>query len=97
MSKDYAIALFVPSNVTLGRLYEMLDKLADLDIDLDYDTIELQDNGMAFECQMSEEIEDLEEKIKAIANGDMMIDWDTMSGWGPYDDFDDQMDESEDE
>lgn len=77
----YNIALQVPAYVTLGRLWEMLDKLSDFDIEVDYDSIELQDNGLFIEATYPQETEDIEEKIKAVANGDMSIDWDTMSDW----------------
>ena len=77
----YGIGLFIPANVTLGRLWEMLDKLADFDIEVDYESIELQDNGLFIEATYPQETEDIEEKIKAVTNGDMSIDWDTMGDW----------------
>ena len=75
----YDIALFFPSHVTLKGLYELLNKLDENEIDVDYATLDFQDDGLY--CEAKTYNEDAEEIIKNIGNGDVMLDWDTMSEW----------------
>ena len=75
----YDIALFFPSHVTLKGLYELLNKLDENEIDVDYATLDFQDDGLY--CEAKTYNENAEEIIKNIGNGDVMLDWDTMSEW----------------
>lgn len=75
----YDIALFFPSHVTLKGMHELLDKLDENDINVDYATLDFQEDGLY--CEAKTYNADVEEIIKDIGNGDMVLDWDTMSEW----------------
>ena len=78
----YDIALFIPSNVTLGRLKEILDRMDNMYISADYRTFDYQTDGLYFDASYPKlQEKDIEEKIKAIGNGDLIIDWETMTEW----------------
>lgn len=75
----YDMALYFPSHVTLGRLHELVDKLSDNDIDIVYTTLDFAESGLYCEAQTGRN--DVEKLIKDIGNGDVLLDWDTMSEW----------------
>lgn len=75
----YDIALYFPAHVKLDRLAELIKKLSDHDIDIDYQSISFQDNGMF--CDAVTVVSDVEVLLKELGNGDVELDWDTMSEW----------------
>lgn len=79
---EYTIALYFPSTVTVARLSEIFDKLEEDGIYIDYASLEFQSDGLY--CEAMTDIEEgIEETIKDIGNGDVILDWDTMSDWVP--------------
>lgn len=77
---EYSIALYFPSTVTIARLSEILDKMEENGIYIDYASLEFQSDGLY--CEALTDIEEgIEDIIKDIGNGDVMLDWDTMSDY----------------
>ena len=78
----YDLALYFPPTVTIARLSEIRDRMDDAGIYIDYASLEFQSDGLY--CEALSDIEEgIEEIIKDIGNGDVMVDWDTMNDWEP--------------
>ena len=75
----YDLALYFPGHLKLGELYDVLERLSEHDIDVDYATLEFTSEGLF--CDGRTSLEDVEEVIKDIGHGDVFLDWDTMSEW----------------
>ena len=75
----YELVLFIPGGVSLTRTKEILEKLDDLDIEVDYGSLDFQDNGLFIDAGFSSDIDNIEETINSI--GDIEIDWDSMADW----------------
>lgn len=78
----FDIALYVPGDRTLKELHAILDKLDDMDVEVDYGSFEFEDNGLFFEARYSEKdgygVNDFE------AIDGLEIDWGTMAEWDDY-------------
>lgn len=77
----YDIALFINGSHTLSEVYRILEKLDDMGVEVDYGTLDFQDNGLFMDAGYAEDLQDMESKLNAIG---VEIDWDTMSDWPQY-------------
>lgn len=77
----YDVALYFPEHLKLWELYDVLERLSDHGIDVDYATLEFTPEGLF--CDAKTYNENVEEIIKDIGNGDVFLDWDTMGTWEP--------------
>ena len=75
----YDVALFFPNHVTLERMSELLSELYDSLIFVDYATLEFEEDGLY--CEAKTPHANAEEIVNEIGNGDVIVDWDTMSDW----------------
>lgn len=78
----YDIALHIPGDRTLAEVHTILDKLDDMGVEVDYGSLEFEDNGLFFEARYLEKIGltlDDFEKIDGLE-----LDWDTMAEWDDY-------------
>lgn len=75
----YDVALFFPNHVTLERMSELLTELYDSLIFVDYATLEFEEDGLY--CEAKTPHANAEEIVNEIGNGDVIVDWDTMSDW----------------
>ena len=75
----YDVALFFPNHVTLERMSELLSELYDSLIFVDYATLEFEEDGLY--CEAKTPHANAEEIVEEIGNGDVIVDWDTMSDW----------------
>lgn len=75
----YDVALFFPNHVTLERMSELLTELYDSLIFVDYATLEFEEDGLY--CEAKTPHANAEEIVEEIGNGDVIVDWDTMSEW----------------
>lgn len=75
----YDVALFFPNHVTLERMSELLSELYDSLIFVDYATLEFEEDGLY--CEAKTPHANAEEIVEEIGNGDVIVDWDTMSEW----------------
>ena len=75
----YDVALFFPNHVTLERMSELLSELYDSLIFVDYATLEFEEDGLY--CEAKTPHANAEEIVNEIGNGDVIVDWDTMSEW----------------
>lgn len=75
----YDVALFFPNHVTLERMSELLTELYDSLIFVDYATLEFEEDGLY--CEAKTPHANAEEIVNEIGNGDVIVDWDTMSEW----------------
>lgn len=71
----YDLSVFVHSNITISRLYEMLDKLEDLGFCIVYETFSYLPDGLYFEIEYEDSIKDVYEKIRSVGNGDLVVNW----------------------
>lgn len=74
------VALYFPGHLTLRDLYDVLERLSDNGIDVDYATLEFAKDGLY--CDAKTYIGGVEETIEDISQGDVFLDWDTMADWG---------------
>lgn len=82
----YDLAFYIPATVTLARVKEILDDLGDMEVEVDYDTMEFLEQGLCFMSEYDSRscsYEDIETYCK---NGDLIVDWDTMADWMDGDD-----------
>lgn len=77
--EPHDVALFVPNHVTLKRMNELLTELYDSLIYVDYATLEFKEDGLY--CEAKTPDVNIEEIVDEIGNGDVIVDWDTMSDW----------------
>ena len=77
--EPYDVALFFPNHVTLKRMSELLSELYDSLIFVDYATLEFEEDGLY--CEAKTHHANTEEIVDEIGNGDVIVDWDTMSDW----------------
>ena len=74
----YDIALFVKGERTLSELFDIFEKLDDMDVSIDYGNLQFQYDGLLLEATYPEEMGDIESRLNSIG---VEIDWDTMTEW----------------
>lgn len=78
----YGIALYFPPTVTVGRVYELLERLDDRGIYADRSTLEFASDGLYCEAEYNAYIcVNAETVVKEVGNGDVVLDLDTMCEW----------------
>ena len=74
-----SVALYFHHYVTLGRVCQLIECLRDLDMEIDYNIIEFDDGMSIWAYYPIDQWDKIQEWINTNCNGDMVIDWETMS------------------
>ena len=78
----YDLALFIDGSKTLTEVNAIFEKLDDIGIDVDFGTLDFQDDGLYMDAGYNDdEIKELE---KAVTEIGAEIDWNTMADWGGW-------------
>lgn len=76
MTTYYDVALLIPADKTLAEVFDILGALNELEVVIDYISIEFGTDGMSFEGQYPDEL-----SPEQLESSGAKIDWDTMSEW----------------
>lgn len=76
MTAYYDVALLIPADKTLAEVFDILGALDELEVMIDYTSIEFGKDKMSFEALHPDRL-----SPEQLESSGVKIDWDTMSEW----------------